>query len=299
MPSWQSYFIQPVLWFQVKLRLILSNSAHEAREAFNHHPPVPHGAHFTAATLGGVPGEWAEAAGEAAATLLYLHGGGYCACSPQTHRSITGAYAIRGFKVFAPEYRLAPEHLFPAAVEDALAAYKALLETTPPGQLLIGGDSAGGGLALATLLAAKAQGLPMPAAAMLFSPWTDLAITGDSIRTNAGHDNLLHAPKIAEGAAIYLHQSDPKNPLASPLYGDPAGLPPLLFQASADEILRDDSTRMAEHARAAGVRVEITIWPNMPHVWQAIGFFLPEARQALDQAAAFGKAALASGAAGA
>ena len=299
MPSWQSHFIQPILWFRVKLRLILSDTAHQAREAYNHHPPVPHGAHFTAGTVGGVHGEWAESKHEPVGTLLYLHGGGYFACSPQTHRSITGAYALRGFKVFAPEYRLAPAHPFPAAVDDALAAYKGLLETTPSGQLLIGGDSAGGGLALATLLAAKAERLPMPAAAILFSPWTDLAITGDSISKNAHHDNLLHGPKIAEGATIYLHQMDPKNPLASPLYGDPTGLPPLLFQVSEDEILLDDSTRMAERARQAGVKVEITIWPNLPHVWQAIEFFLPEARQALDQAAAFGKAALASGAAGA
>ena len=164
MPSWQSYFIQPILWFRVKLRLILSNSAHDAREAFNHHPPVPHGAHFRADTVGGVHGEWAKSKHEPVGTLLYLHGGGYFACSPKTHRSITGAFAVRGFKVFAPDYRLAPEHLFPAAVDDALATYKGLLETTPPGQLLIGGDSAGGGLALSTLLAAKAEGLPMPPA---------------------------------------------------------------------------------------------------------------------------------------
>jgi acetyl esterase/lipase len=224
--------------------------------------------------------------------MLYLHGGGYFACSPQTHRSITGAYAIRGLSVFTPDYRLAPEHPFPAALEDALAVYRAMLTRFPAG-FALGGDSAGGGLALALLLAAKAEGLPMPACAVLFSPWTDLAGTGASITTNLKRDSMLFAPRLAEAADIYLAGADPKNPLASPLYGELAGLPPMLIQVGRPEILLDDSTRLAARARAAGVPAELTIWENLPHVWQVSQIFLPESRQALDQAAAFAKARLA------
>jgi acetyl esterase/lipase len=221
--------------------------------------------------------------------LLYLHGGGYFACSPQTHRSITGAYAIRGLSVFAPDYRLAPEHAFPAALDDALAVYREFA-----GQdFVLGGDSAGGGLAVATLLAAKSAGLPMPAGAILFSPWTDLAGTGASVLANHRRESMLFGPRMKDAAEIYLQGADPKNPLASPLYGDLAGLPPLLIQVGEPEILLDDSTRLAERACAAGVAAEITIWNNLPHVWQVSQVFLPEARQALDQAAAFARARLA------
>jgi acetyl esterase/lipase len=244
--------------------------------------------------MGGIAGEWVSAAGIAAGTLLYLHGGGYFACSPSTHRSITAAYATRGLNVFAPDYRLAPEHPFPAAVDDALAVYRALLDSgIAPETLAIGGDSAGGGLALATLLAAKAAGLPMPACAILFSPWTDLAGTGASLQTNRQRDAMLVSDKLQEGASFYLNGTDPKNPLASPLYGDVSGLPPLLIQVGDTEILLDDSTRLAAAAQAAGVTVNLKIWRNMPHVWQVSQIFLPEARAALNEAAAFAKAHLA------
>jgi acetyl esterase/lipase len=232
-----------------------------------------------------------------AGTMLYLHGGGYIANTPKTYRPITGFYANRGIKVFTPDYRLAPENPFPAAVEDALAAYKGLLAGgIAPGGLAIGGDSAGGGLAVATLLAAKQAGLPMPNCVILFSPWTDLAGTGPSIVTNAERECMLYAPKINDAAEIYLNGADPKNPLASPLYGDLSGLPPMLIQVGDTEILLDDSTRLAERARAAGVQVDLTIWENLPHVWQVSQHLLPEARQALDQAASFAAARLASAA---
>jgi len=164
-----------------------------------------------------------------------------------------------------------------------------------PERLSIGGDSAGGGLALATLLGAKAAGLPMPACALLFSPWTDLAGTGASLHTNRQRDAMLVSDKLHEGAGFYLNGADARNPLASPLYGDLAGLPPLLIQVGDTEILLDDSTRLADAARAAGVTVDLKIWENMPHVWQVSQFFLPEAREALDEAAAFAKTCLAHG----
>jgi acetyl esterase/lipase len=294
MASWQSYIADPILRLQVKRKLTRAQNAGDARRAFSTRLPAPRGAKFTAGNVGGIAGEWASAGGEEAGTLLYLHGGGYFACSPATHRSITGAYATRGLKVFAPDYRLAPEHPFPAAVDDALAAYRALLAGgIAPETLAIGGDSAGGGLALATLLGAKAAELPMPACALLFSPWTDLAGTGASLQTNRKRDAMLVSDKLLDGASFYLNGADPTNPLASPLYGDLAGLPPLLIQVGDTEILLDDSTRLATAARAAGVTVNLKIWPNMPHVWQVSQVFLPEARAALDEAAAFAKAHLA------
>jgi len=290
MPSWQSYLVHPFLRLYVKRKLARAATPLAARAALSGAMPPPKGARFSPGTMGGLAGEWAES-DTSAATMLYLHGGGYFACSPRTYRSITGAYAIRGLRVFTPDYRLAPEHPFPAALEDALAVYRAMLEQHPV--FAVGGDSAGGGLALAMLLAAKAEGLPMPACAVLFSPWTDLAGTGASISTNAARESLLFGPRLGEAAAIYLAGTDPKNPLASPLYGDLAGLPPMLIQVGAPEILLDDSTRLAEWAREAGVAVELSVWENLPHVWQVSQAFLPESRAALDQAADFAKARLA------
>jgi acetyl esterase/lipase len=249
--------------------------------------PVPKGISFTPAIIGGIAGEWVRGGAPATATLLYLHGGGYFACSPKTHRALTAAYAQRGFAVFVPDYRLAPEHPFPAAIEDAQAAWNGLLAAGhAPGALTISGDSAGGGLCLALLLSLRDKAACLPAAAALFSPWTDLAGTGASIQGNAGRDAMFWAPGLMRAASFYLGTTDARAPLASPLYADLAGLPPLLIHAGAREILRDDSTRLAERAMAAGVAVDLRVWPVVPHVWQLVQF-VPEARQSLDSAAAF------------
>ena len=299
MPSWQSYVVNPLLRFTVKRKLARITTPLAARAVLgNNPPPPPGGASFTPGVLGGVEGEWVRAGSDDAGMLLYLHGGGYFSCSPVTHRAITAAFALRGFCVFVPRYRLAPEHPFPAALDDALAACQALL-LQAPGRVAISGDSAGGGLALAVLLAGKARNLPLPACAALFCPWTDLAATGASLTRNARRESLLYGPKVKDAADVYLQGQDPTNPLASPLYGDFTGLPPLLIQVGAAEILLDDSTRVAARAREAGVPVDLTIWDNLPHVWHVAQHFLPEARAALDQAARFAKSALASGAAGA
>jgi acetyl esterase/lipase len=296
MASWQARLADPFLRYYVKPKLAGAGTADDARRAFSN-PwrkllPSPRGITVAPALVGGVIGEWVQS-GTAGAQMLYLHGGGYFACSPKTHRAITGAYARHDIKVFAADYRLAPEHPFPAALDDALAAYRGMIELgISPAELIVAGDSAGGGLALATLLAAKNAGLPMPACALLFSPWTDLAGTGESLVTNRQRDPMLVSERLREGGDIYLNGADPENPLASPLYGDLAGLPPLLIQVGEGEILRDDSTRLAERATKAGVQVDLKIWPGMPHVWQISQNFLPEARDALNQAVDFARSHL-------
>ncbi len=250
--------------------------------------PAPKGVTFTPGTVGGVQGEWARADGvPPTATLLYLHGGGYFACSPRTHRPFTGTYAKHGFAVFAPDYRLAPENPFPAAVEDAVAAWNGLVALGhSPDTLTVSGDSAGGGLSLALMLTLRDSSQPGPAAAALFSPWTDLAATGATVTSNARRDAMFWAPGLLRGGEMYLGGVPADNPVASPHYADLHGLPPLLIHAGDREILRDDSTRLAEHARTAGIPVDLRVWPVVPHVWQ-LAQFVPEARQSMKAAADF------------
>ncbi|WP_179401278.1 alpha/beta hydrolase [Burkholderia guangdongensis] len=239
-------------------------------------------------------GEWLErtdlpAGRRNGRMLLYFHGGGYYFCSTKTHRPLVFGLTKRaGVRSFSLDYRLAPETRFPGALDDALAAYRKLLELgTPPESIVLGGDSAGGGLALATLVALRDRGEPLPAGAILFSPWTDLAATGATLRTNDGIDPMFAGPALGKAAKLYLGDTPGTHPYASPLYADLAGLPPLFIQAGSTEVLLDDSRRVADKARAAGVQVEIEIWPDMPHVWQVYTPFLPESRRALDRAAAF------------
>jgi acetyl esterase/lipase len=190
--------------------------------------------------------------------------------------------------VLALDYRLAPEHPFPAALDDALAAYRWLLaEGADPRRIAVMGDSAGGGLAFSLLLRLRDQGAPLPAAAVALSAWTDLALTGASLRLNAAADPMLNAEDLPKLAACYLASADPRDPYASPLYGDATGLPPTLIQAGSDEILHDDSTRMADRLRAAGCEVELEIWPRMPHAWHLFAPVLPEARRAIERIGAF------------
>lgn len=222
-------------------------------------------------------------------TILYCHGGGYYFCSPASHRPLVFALAVRtGARTFSLDYRLAPEHPFPAALDDALAAYRRLLaDGTPADSIVIAGDSAGGGLALAMLVALRDARDPLPSAGVLFSPWTDLAVTGGSIQSNDGLDPMFCGAAIGRAAKLYVGDADPTHPYLSPLYADLSGLPPLLIQASSTEVLLDDARRVADRARAAGVAVEYEVWPNMPHVWQLWTPFVPEAKRALDCAARF------------
>jgi len=235
-------------------------------------------------------GEWLERTDAGAArTLLYFHGGGYFFCSTQTHRALVFSLTARaGARSFSLDYRLAPENRFPAAFNDALAAYRQLLALgIPPESVVLGGDSAGGGLALATLVALRDQGQPLPAGAVLFSPWTDLACTGQTLRTHDGLDPMFASQVIPKSAQLYLGEQPAANPYASPLYADFTGLPPLYIFAGSTEVLLDDARRVAAKAEAAGVRVSLEIWPGMPHAWPLFEQILPEAGQALGRAAAF------------
>lgn len=289
MASLQAHLAVWTIKWRVKRRLRNCRDYRLARQILRPNPyKVPEAVRITQARLNSIPGEWVESAGPAQDVLLYLHGGGYFGCSAETHRPITAWFAMDGFRVFAANYRLAPENPFPAAIDDAVAVYRGLLADGHSSQrLVVAGDSAGGGLALSLMIVLRASGTPLPAAAALFSPWTDLAATGESVRTNASRCAIFHGPAIAPTARLYLGNADPRNPLASPLYADLAGLPPLLIHVGADETLRDDSTRLAKKARAAAVSVELKVWPVVPHVWQLAPPKIPEARQSLRETAEF------------
>ena len=220
-------------------------------------------------------------------SILYFHGGGYFFCSVESHQAVC-AYLSRvaSASVCSVDYRLAPEHVFPAAVDDALAWYQELLKTIPAGKIIFAGDSAGGGLAMACMLAARKAGLALPAAAILFSPWVDLACEGASMQTQAHADVMFTPDSLPKAAALYLQGTPAKTELASPLYADLLGLPPLQIFASRHEILLDDATRLHERALAAGVSSTLVLANGLPHVWPTM-VNLPEARASLRQAAEF------------
>lgn len=290
MASWQARTTSFVLRHWFKPRLARTRDVLAARKVMSGGSPMPapRGAQATAATVGGIAGEWMTADGvPTVATLLYLHGGGYFACTPQTYRAVTASFAIAGFKTFAPDYRLAPENPFPAGLEDAVAAYRGLLETHSPQQLVVAGDSAGGGLSMALMLSLRERGMPLPAAAALFSPFVDLAATGESARTNSERCAMFDSESFGRAAQYYLGDRDRRAPLASPLYAELQGLPPLLIHVGADETLLDDSRRLAERAQKAGVKTQIKIWPAVPHVWQLFQRWVPEGRSSLREAGMF------------
>ena len=289
MASWQAHLAVWIVKRRVKRKLHGAKDYKYMRRVLRPDPyTLPELVKASAAEVGGIGGEWLEGTQANGAVLLYLHGGGYFGCSAETHRPITASFARYGFRVYAPNYRLAPENKFPAAVEDAVAAYRGLLsEGCEPRRIVVAGDSAGGGLALSLLLALRKAGVPLPAGAALFSPWTDLAATGESVKTNTKRCAMFYGEDIAPSARMYLGETDPRDPLASPLYADFSGLPPMVVHVGADEVLRDDSTRLAERAKSAGVRVEIKVWPVVPHAWQLAVGKIPEARESLNESAAF------------
>jgi acetyl esterase/lipase len=215
-------------------------------------------------------------------TLLYLHGGGYITASPATHRELIAPLALAtGARCVAPDYRLAPEHPFPAALDDALAVHGALLEAGVPSRaLFIAGDSAGAGLALATLLKLRDKGLALPRAALLLSPWVDLALDVQALQGHGPHD-YLNAKMLTETAPKYAGDAGLTHPLVSPIYADLTGLPPLLVQTGAWEVFCDQNVRFVAKARAQGVDVRHEIAEGMLHVFPAFGALLPEARRAL------------------
>jgi len=259
-------------------------------EAMASNAPLASDVRCTPVDVQGIPAEWVEVPGvRPGRAILYFHGGSYIFGSINTHRELASRLArAAGARVLVLDYRLAPEHPFPAAVEDVLGAFGYLVDHgTDPANLVIAGDSAGGGLTMAALLALRDAGSPLPAAAACLCPWTDLAGTGQSMIINAGSDPMIEPGRLMEQAQVYLAGASPRTPLASPLYADLAGLPPLLIQVGSTEILLDDATRLAERARIAGVRVELEVWPGMIHCWQAFAWMLPQGQQAIDRIGAF------------
>lgn len=246
--------------------------------------PLPDGTTREPVEAGGVPCEWITGHGASGpGTILYLHGGGYTIGSINSHRALVSRLSsATGLRGLAVDYRLAPEHPFPAAIDDATAAYRWLLgQGTSPDRVVIAGDSAGGGLTVATLLALRAAGIPMPAAGVCISPWVDLEGAGDSMTTCAALDPMVQRDGLLRMAAAYLGDTHPRTPLASPIHADLRDLPPLLIHVGTRETLLDDATRLAAAAHAAGVDVELETWPEMIHVWHAFSPLLPEADQAV------------------
>jgi acetyl esterase/lipase len=236
----------------------------------------------------GVAAEWIEAPGADLAVILYLHGGAYTLGSINTHRELVArlvcAAKVRGLVI---DYRLAPEHPFPAALDDATTAYHWLLtQGFDPSQIVIGGDSAGGGLTLATLLALRDAGKPLPAGAVCISPWTDLTLSGASIKNKARADCVLDSDSLEMYARFYAGEHDRRFPLISPLFADLSGLSALLIQIGTEEILLDDATRCAENARKAGVDVTLEVLDGMFHAFQLVSF-LPETKNAVGHIAEF------------
>jgi epsilon-lactone hydrolase len=239
---------------------------------------------------GGVKAEWVAAPGaDDRRAILYLHGGGYVIGSLNTHRRL--AYdisATSAARVLLIDYRLAPENPFPAAVDDAAKAWRWLIaQGFDPKRLAIAGDSAGGGLTIATLVNLRDQKLGLPACAVAISPWVDLEGLGTSIETRAAQDPMVQKQGLLWMAGLYLNGASPRTPLAAPLYAELKGLPPVLVQVGSAETLLDDSTRIAERMHAAGVEVKLSVWPNMIHVWPLFAPHLSEGRDGCAEIGAY------------
>lgn len=299
MPSWQARIVSLLSRLTVKRAGV--KQAYDEYETVRRvrrslepakyiHAHLPRGVSHNTINEENLRGEWLIANESNDSYIYYLHGGGYIAGSPVTHRNFTTNLARSAkAKVFAIDYRLAPEHPFPAALEDAMAGYRWLLEQgVPPEKLVIGGDSAGGGLTMATMLAVRDEGLPLPTGAFLLSPWTDLACTGPSLELNDERDQMLCSKEVHRMSKVYYSEASPLDPLVSPLYANFASLPPLLIYASDSEVLLDDSVRLAERARYYGVEVDLRVWHNQLHAWPVfISFKIPESRKALLEIAEF------------
>jgi epsilon-lactone hydrolase len=291
MGSLQSYILRFSLDFFKPSGPLPLNELREWHEDYAKRPRMPKGILNLPVIAGGVDAEWVhprEVSKER--VLLYLHGGAYVMGSRNTHRALTAHVARAcGMRGLLLNYRLAPEHPFPAAVEDAVAAYRWLLyNEIKAGDIVIAGDSSGGGLALATLLSLRDAGDPLPAAAVCITPWTDLAGTGDAANSRAKADLRFTLQSIFQGSH-YVADNDPRLPLISPLYADLRGLPPLLVHAGGDDLLLNDATRLADRAKADGVEVTLKVWDRMWHVFHLHTPKLPEARRAINDIGTFAK----------
>ncbi len=250
------------------------------------------GTQAEAFSAAGVTGDWVSMPGVATdRVLLYLHGGAYVMGSARTHRDLAARLSqAAGVRVLVPNYRLAPENPYPAAIEDATAVYGWLLtQGFKPEHIAIAGDSAGGNLAVVTLLALREASIGLPEAAILLSPWTDLTLSGESVKTRAEVDPMIKLGEASEQFAYYVGNHDRTDPLISPIFADLRGLPPLLIHVGNDEVLLDDSVRLAERAQAAGVEVTLKVWEGMWHVFQTLAGILPEGQESIGELGEFVK----------
>lgn len=292
MVSWQTRMVNGFLRLAVKRRLaaqtldveqVAATRVRLAKLAARNR--LPPDVVIEPVAAGSLEGEWVSAAGlrVPGKTLLYLHGGGYTVGNPELYRIFTWRLAEAACcRVLAIDYRLAPEHPYPAAVDDAVTAYRWLLEQGHDGRdLAVAGDSAGGNLTLVLLQRLREEGLPMPASALCYSPWTDLTGSGASVILNARRDPMLPGHRLQDAADLYAPSADHRDPLISPLFADFRGFPPLSIHVGSTEVLLDDSNRVADRARSAGVSVDLNIWPAQPHVFPVLARVIPEARTAL------------------
>lgn len=260
--------------------------------------PMPEGVSIEAVDANGVPAEWTDADGVGQnAAIVYLHGGGYTMGSLNSHRGLVANLSrATGARALSVDYGLAPENPFPKAVEDAVRAVQYVhAQGIAPNRVVVAGDSAGGGLAAATLIALRDRGIGQAAAGVLISPWLDLTNSGATMKSHAAADPMVSDELLEKCSAAYLKGQDAKNPLASPLFADLADLPPLLVHVGTAEVLLDDARRFTEAARKAGVDITLEEWDEMIHVWHTFAGMLPEAQQAIDQIGAFVKDRLGSG----
>ena len=252
---------------------------------------IPNDVKIEKVDISGIPALWISTPEVVEENIvLYLHGGGYVQGSINSHKEFGSRISrVSNSRVLLLDYRRAPENPYPAALEDAVAAYKWLIdgEGISPKKVIIGGESAGGGLTIATLLKLRDTGITLPAAAIILSPWADLDMTGDSIRTKAKVDPLVSASDLFFLASLYIGDDDPKNPYISPLYADLKGLPPMLIQVGSAEILLNDSTRIAEKAKNAGVDVFLDIWEDMIHMFLLFASWAPEGQKANEKIGEF------------
>ena len=253
---------------------------------------VPQGVEIEKLEIEGIPAEWISPSGtQQDKIILHLHGGGYVSGGIDSHQMMCVLMAqTLKMKVLLPEYRLAPDQPFPAALDDILKVYRWLgAKGHQPGDIILSGDSAGGGLTLATVLTLRDAGEPLPAAVVVISPWTDLKLKGQSYITNAKAEAVLQKDVLHEWASCYIGMENPENPLISPIYADFHGFPPLLIQVGSEEMLLDDARILAERAAAADVEVTLKVWEGMWHDWPVLGDLVPESRQAFEEFAQFVK----------
>ncbi len=252
--------------------------------------PTPEDVRIEPVVANGIRAEWVRASTASDdRVILYLHGGGYVVGSPTSHRHLVAELSRAAHSAaLAIDYRLAPENPFPAAVEDAVSAYRWLTDSgIAPDRIIIAGDSAGGGSTVAMMVSLRDQGIALPAGGACISPWTDLTITAESYTTKAAVDPMINRDQLSMMASAYLGGADARQPLASPLFADLRGLPPLLVQVGSDEVLLDDSLRLAERASEAGLDTTLEVWDEMIHVWHFFHLMLREGRDAIEHAAQF------------